>query len=137
MALDALTITRIRVLVPDNEAIYGDAGDEYLISDEEIEAYYAEGFENTKCAAGLIKMAIGASEALILKKIKNYETATDGVGLLKEWVAAGEKLYDMGLAEIADLDGDVGIFEIVYPDFGYERHPEGYSHGSYGIGGWL
>lgn len=137
MALETGIALRIRVLIPDAEAIYGDAGNENLFSDADLEAYYIEGFENVKCAAGLAKMAIGGSEALILKLIKNYETSTNGAALMREWTAAGEKLYDMGLAEIADADADEGMFEIVYPDFGYTRHPEGYSHGSYGIGGWL
>lgn len=137
MALDSLLAHRIRVLIPDAEAIYGDAGNEYLFNDLDLEAYYAEGFENAKCAAGLAKMAIGGSEALILKVIKNYETSTNGAALMREWTAAGQALYDMGLAEIADADADEGIFEVVYPEWGYERHPEGYSHGSYGIGGWL
>jgi hypothetical protein len=137
MALDPTIAHRIRVLIPDAEAIYGIAGNEYMFSDEDLEAYYAEGFENTKCAAGLAKMAIGASEALVLKVIKNYETSTNGAALLKEWTAAAERLYDMGLAEIADADAEEGIFEVVYPDFGYSRHPEGYSHGSYQTGGWF
>lgn len=137
MALDAAVLLRIRVLIPDNEAIFGDAENEYLFDDEELEAFYEEGFENAKCAAGLAKMAIGASEAMVLKVIKNYETSTNGAALMREWVAAGELLYDKGLAEIADADASEGIFEIVYPEFDATRHPEGMSHGSYLLGGWL
>lgn len=130
MALADNITKRIRVLIPDTEPIFGEDADEYMFSDEDLEAYYEEGFENVKCAAGLIKMAIGASEALILKKIKNYETTTDGATLMKEWTAAGEKLYNIGLTEIADADNEGGIFEVAYPDE-YRRHPEGMSHGSY------
>lgn len=137
MALDANIERRIRNLIPDTDAIYGEDGGQYLFDSQSIEDFYEDGFENTKCAAGLAKMAIGGSEALILKVIKNYETTTNGAQLMREWVAAGEVLYDRGLEELADADANVGIFEVVYPDFGYERHPEGYSHGSYGIGGWM
>lgn len=137
MALDAAIIKRIRVLIPDTEQVFGDAGDEYMFTDEDLEAYYAEGFENVKCAAGLIKMAIGASEALILKKIRNYETNTDGALLMKQWTEQGIKLYDRGLEEIARIADDEGIFEVAYPQEEYLRHPEGMSHGSYRIGGWL
>ena len=137
MALSASLIHRIRIMVPDAEAIYGANGDEYLFSDDDVAAYYEEGFENAKCAAGLMKMAVGSSEALILKQIKNYETTTNGATLMKEWVAAGEKLYDMGLAEISDADANEGIFEVVYPYGRAVRHPEGMSHGGYQIGGWL
>jgi hypothetical protein len=137
MAYSAAIIRRVRLLIPDTEAVYGDAGDEYIFPDEDIELYLDEGYENVKCAAGLAKLSIGGSEALIGKVIRNYETETDASKLLKEWTAAGEKLYDRGLAEIADVAADEGIFEIVFPEFGYERHPEGYTHGSYQIGGWL
>lgn len=130
MALPEKITKRIRVLIPDMEPIFGEDADEYMFSDDDLELYYEEGFENVKCAAGLIKMAIGSSEALILKKIKNYETTTDGATLMKEWTAAGEKLYNIGLTEIADAADDEGIFDVVYPHE-YERHPEGMSHGAY------
>lgn len=137
MALDSTTLLRIRVLVPDAEAIHGDTGTEYLFTDEELEAFYDVGYQNVLCAAGLVKQAIGASEALLLKVIKNYETSTNGASLMREWVIAGEKLYDRGLEQIASESEDEGIFEVVYPDWGYARHPEGMSHGSYQIGGWM
>jgi hypothetical protein len=137
MAIDPNVERRIRNLIPDTDAIYGVDGGEYLFDAQSIEDFYEDGFENIKCAAGLAKMAVGGSEALILKVIKNYETTTNGATLMKEWVAAGEKLYDMGLNELADSDANEGIFEIVYPDFGPTRHPEGMSHGSYRMGGWL
>lgn len=136
MALDPKTLLRIRVLIPDAEPIFGDAGNEYMFSDEDLEAFYEEGFENVKCAAGLVKLAIGSSEALILKKIRNYETNTDGALLMKQWTDQGMKLYDRGLEEIASADGDGGIFEVAYPEEEF-RHPEGMSHGSYRMGGWL
>lgn len=136
MALEASITKRIRLLIPDVEAVHGAAGDEYIFDDDDIESYYEEGFENVKCAAGLAKQAIGSAEAFIMKVVKNYETTTNGAALMREWVAAGRLLYEQGLAEIADMDSDEGIFEIVFP---YEsaRHPEGYSHGGYRMGGWL
>ena len=137
MALDPNIEKRIRVLIPDTDAIFGEDGGNYLFDSDDLEALFEEGFENVKCAAGLAKMSVGGSEALIQKVIKNYETTTNGAALMREWVAAGEALYDRGLAELSAADADLGIFEIVYPDFGYARHPEGESHGSYPIGGWL
>lgn len=136
MALEPSLIKRIRLLIPDAEQVHGPGGDDYLFSDDDIEAYYEEGFENTKCAAGLAKQAIGSSEALILKVVKNYETTTNGAAIMREWVAAGKLLYEQGLAELAAADEDEGIFEVVYP-YEYNRHPEGYSHGAYRMGGWF
>lgn len=136
MALDTKLEHRIRILIPDTEAIYGDAEDEYMFSAEDVEALYEEGFGNSKCAAGLAKIQIGSSEALILKVVKNYETTVNGAALMREWVRAGQALYDMGLAEVADEDAGEGMFEIAFPE-PRGRHPEGMSHGSYRMGGWL
>jgi hypothetical protein len=135
MALDLAIVRRIRVLIPDLEKVFGEGENETMFSDADIEDFYTEGFENVKCAAGLAKITIGSSEALILKVIKNYETTTDGAKAMKEWVAAGTKLYEFGLDQIAAADE--GIFEVVYPDWDESRHPEGLSHGSYRLGGWL
>ena len=137
MAIDASIIRRIRLLIPDTEPIFGDAEDEYIFSDEEIEDFYVEGFENTKCAAGLAMIAIGSSLAFQMRVIKNYETSTDGAKLFKEYVTAGNAMYDRGLQEIEDEVEGGGMFEIAYPEFGYQRHPEGMSHGSYRTGGWF
>jgi hypothetical protein len=137
MSYTTSQIRAVRLLIPDTEAIYGEGGNEYIFEEGDIAIFLEQGFDNAKCAAGLAKMSIGSSEALILKAVKNYETTTNGPALLREWVAAGEKLYDRGLAEIADDDADAGIFEIVYPDYGYLRHPEGDTHRSELSGGWL
>lgn len=137
MALDAKIEKRIRLLIPDAEPIFGDAGNEYLFSAEDVEDLYIEGFENTKCAAGLAKITIGSSEAFVLKAVRNYETSTDGAKLMAQWTAAGEKLYNMGLDEIAGTDADEGIFDVVFPDYNVLRHSEGMSHGSYRLGGGI
>lgn len=137
MALDASILLRIRLLSGVPDAAYGPGENEYLFSDDEIEAFYEEGFQNAKCAAGLIKQSVGASEAFLLKVVKNYETSTNGAALMKEWTAAGTALYETGLDEVAAADEAEGIFEIAYPEFGLNRHPEGYTHGSYEMGGWM
>ena len=137
MALDASIEKRIRLLIPDSEAIFGATGDQYLFSPEDVEALYLEGFENTKCAAGLAKITIGRSEAFVLKVVKNYETSTDGAKLMAQWVNAGQRLYNMGLDEIANEDASEGMFDVVFPEYNVLRHAEGVSHGSYRLGGGI
>jgi hypothetical protein len=132
MAIEAAIIRRIRTLIPDNEPVHGDNGDEYIFSDEELEDFYTEGYENVKCAAGLALQTIGSAMAWLLRAIKNYETETDGSKLLKEYSAAGKRLYDLGLDEVAN---EYSGFDVIYPEDEY-RHPEGMSHGSYRLGGW-
>lgn len=113
MAYDDETILRTRNMIPDFEPIYGTDGDEYLFSDDQIGYFLMDGRDSPKWAAGLAKIAVGGSEALILKVIKNYETATDGASLMKQWTAAGKQLIDEARQDIIELT-DLGYFDIVY-----------------------
>lgn len=122
-------IRAVRLLIPDTEAIFGDAGDQYMFEDVDIEIFLDEGLGNSKWAAGLASYAVGGSEALIGKWIRNYETQTNGAALQKEWNAKGKLLCDAGKAEVDE--GSDSFFEIAFPEWGATRHPEGQSHGSY------
>lgn len=129
MAYTPSEIRAVRLLIPDTEPIFGDAGDDYMFPEEDIIIFLDQGNGNVKWAAGLASIAIGGSEALIGKWMRNYETQTNGAVLMKEWTVKGQALIAEGRAEIED--GDVGIFEIAYPQWDASRHPEGYTHGSY------
>lgn len=120
----------VRLMIPDTDAIYGAAEDEYIFSDEDIDIYLAQGYSNAKWAAGLASQAIGGSEALLLKVIRNYETQTNGAQLQDSWVKKGALLIKEGRQEVDD-DLNVGIFEVAFPQWNARRHPEGESHGSY------
>lgn len=130
MAYDSNLIRAVRLLIPDTEAIYGAAEDEYIFPDEDIEIYLDQGFGNAKWAAGLASLAIGGSEALILKVVRNYETQTNGAQLQDSWTKRGQVLLKEGRQEVEE-ETNVGIFEVAFPQWGPARHPEGYSHGSY------
>ena len=117
-----IEIRQVRLLIPDAEAVYGDTGNEYMFSEQDIEDFLALGRGSVKWAAGLAKITVGSSEALILKVIKNYETSTNGAVLMKEWVAAGEKLIAEGREDVAD--GIFGYFDIVFQDSQFD-YPEG------------
>jgi hypothetical protein len=112
MAIDPNAARRIRNLIPDLDAVFGVAGDEYMFSDQAIEDFFLDGEGNIKWAAGLAKVVLASSEALISKKIKNYETATDGPAVAKELRIAGEALIAEGKAQVALLDYE--SFETVY-----------------------
>lgn len=129
MAYTATQIRAVRLLIPDTEQIYGDAENEYMFEDADIEIFLQEGHDNAKWAAGLASLAVGGSEALVLKWIRNYETQTNGAAVQKEWTAKGLALIEVGQKELDDEAS--GIFEIAFPTWGANRHPEGYSHGSY------
>lgn len=129
-------ILTVRILVPDCEGIYGPNQDEFLFTDEEISRLLTVGRGNAMWAAGLAMIAVGNSEAMVGKTIRNYETETDASKLQREWRSAGDVLIENGRAEV-ELD-DGGIFDIVFPDWDGSRHPEGFTHGSYrgGPGGY-
>lgn len=107
-------IRRVRVLIPDTDAIYGDTEDAFLFTDQEIEDFIYLGNENLKWAAGLAKMAVGGSEALILKVIRNYETTTDGANLMRQWTIAGQRLVEQGKEEWQNASV-LDYFEITGP----------------------
>lgn len=129
MAYTESDIRAVRLMIPDTEPIFGDTGDKYMFEEADITIFLDQGQGNAKWAAGLASIAIGGSEALIGKWIRNYETQTNGGALMKEWTAKGKALIDEGKAEVED--GLVGIFEIAFPEWDSVRHPEGYSHGAY------
>lgn len=130
MAYEANVIRAVRLLIPDTEAIYGAAEDEYIFPDADIEIFLDQGMGNAKWAAGLAALAVGGSEALVLKVIRNYETQTNGAQLQDSWTKRGSRLIDDGRLEVEE-ETNVGIFEIAFPEWGPNRHPEGYTHGSY------
>ena len=119
-------IYAVRILIPDAEGAYGPNNDEFLFSDEDISAILATAKGSTMWAAGLAMIAVGNSEALIGKTIRNYETETDASKLQREWRMAGDALIKAGREEVAR--GEVGIFEIVHPEWEVGRHPEGATH---------
>jgi hypothetical protein len=108
-------IRRVRLLIPDTDAIYGDNEDENLFTDSDIEDFILLGNDSLKWAAGLAKIAVGGSEALILKVIRNYETTTDGANLMRQWTIAGQRLIEQGQAEW-EIENSVDYFEITGPD---------------------
>lgn len=122
-------ILAVRILVPDCEAIYGAAQNEYLFTDEEISLFLMTGKGNAMWAAGLAMIAVGNSEAMIGKVIRNYETETDASKLQREWRSAGTVMIKNGREEVALADEDV--FEIAFPAWGAGRHPEGMTHSGY------
>jgi hypothetical protein len=103
-----------------------------MFDDADIEIYLDQGHGNAKWAAGLASLAVGASEALILKVVRNYETESDGSKLMREWTAKGKALIEEGRLEIDDESS--GIFIVAFPEWDSLRHPEGYTHGSYPLG---
>lgn len=130
MAYTPNQIRAVRLLIPDTDAIYGDAENEYMFEDADIEIFLEQGHGNAKWAAGLAAMAVGGSEALVLKWIRNYETQTNGAAVQDSWVKKAAALIKEGRQEVDD-DENVGIFEIAFPEWDGGRHPEGYSHGAY------
>lgn len=122
-------ILTVRILIPDSEGLYGPNQDEFLFTDEEIARLLTAGKGNAMWAAGLAMIAVGNSEAMVGKTIRNYETETDASKLQREWRAAGDVMIKAGRAEVAEDGG--GIFISVKPEFDPIRHPEGMAHGGY------
>jgi hypothetical protein len=123
-------IRAVRLNIPDTDAIYGDSEDEYLFSDEDVAILLDQAQGNAMWAAGIAMIAVGNSEAMIGKVIRNYETETDASKLQREWRSAGVEMIKIGKSLI---DSGEGFFDVVYPEWGSTRHPEGELHGSFRI----
>lgn len=72
------TVEQVRLLIPDNEQIFGDAENEYLFATEEIEGYLEIAGGSALRAAAFAMIAIANSEAMISKVIKTQDLTTDG-----------------------------------------------------------
>ncbi len=110
-------VANIRVLIPDTDAIYGNAGDEYLFADEELERFFAVGGSVLR-AAGLAMIAVGNSESLISKVIVTQDLETDGAKAQKEWREAGRAL--LREAALMDIGEGEAFFEIINYRQGWE-----------------
>lgn len=101
----------VRTLIPDTDKVFGDAGDEYLFADEQIDNFLTIAGGSVLRAAGLAMIAVGNSEALISKVIKTQDLQTDGSKLQDKWREAGETL--LARADKEDEQGALDFFEII------------------------
>lgn len=98
----ATAIELVRTLIPDNDDIFGDAEDEYLFDDEQINNFLTLGGNNPYWAAGLAMVAIGNSEALINKVIINQDLATDGSKVQAGYLKSGAYYISLGQQQAND-----------------------------------
>lgn len=101
----------VRTLIPDTEPVFGDAKDEYLFPDEQINNLLEIAGGNVLRAAGLAMIAVGNSEALISKVIKTQDLSTDGSKLQDKWRESGEALLRRAYKE--DEGKALDYFEII------------------------
>jgi hypothetical protein len=94
-------ILSVRDLVPDDAAVFGDAQNEYIFSDEQIgRIFESVGKGSILRTVGLLCISLGNSEALIEKVIKTQDLSTNGAALQESWGKRGE--YYIGLADKED-----------------------------------
>lgn len=113
-------IDLVRTLIPDTDAIYGENEDEHLFSDTEIENFLTVARGSVYRAAGLAMIAVGNSEALILKVIRTQDLQTNGATLQAAWLKSGERLLD----EADKIDaGEDHFFQIINYREGWPTRP--------------
>lgn len=106
-------ISQLRTMIPDAEPIFGDAEDEYLFTDDELNNFLAIGRGSVLRAAGYAKIAIGDSEALISKVIRTQDLQTNGAAVADAFRKSGQLLLERGDKE----EEDAGGFYIDIVDF--------------------
>lgn len=117
-------ITKVRILVPDNEEVYGEPGSlTYLFTDEEITGYIEIAGGSVLRAAAYAMLAIANSEAIISKVIKTQDLSTDGSKVADALRRNADLLF--GRADKEDDLADGFYFNIVnYTDGWLYDQPE-------------
>lgn len=117
----ATSVELVRVLIPDTDPVFGAAGDEYMLSDEQIEAFLQIAGDSVLRAAGLACVAVGSSEAIISKVIGTQDLRTNGAAIADTMRENGKVL--LARADKEDQDADFAFFQILdFPVGG--RQPE-------------
>lgn len=111
-------ISIIRSLIPDDAPVFGDAGGEYMFSDEQIGHFFTVGGGNVIRAAAFAVLAISTSEVLISKVIKTQDLSTDGSKVASALTAKAEALFAQATA--MDLNDINAHFEII--DYGWNQY---------------
>lgn len=107
----ASDIDLVRTLIPDTDAVFGEAEDEHLFEDAQITNFLTVAGGSILRAAGYAMIAVGNSEALIGKVIKTQDLMTDSSKLQDKWRQAGETL--LLRADKDDQKDALDYFEIV------------------------
>jgi hypothetical protein len=104
-------ISAMRSLIPDNDAIFGAAGNENLFTDTELGNYYSVARGSVLRGSAYACTAIGNSEALISKKIIEQDLATDGPAVAAAFLNNAKLL--LARADLDDLVDADNAFIIV------------------------
>lgn len=114
MAIGFNETQQVRILVSDTEAVFGDNSNEYLFTDDQIDAIYGGVGKNSILrTAGFLCNSVGNSEALILKVIQTQDLITDGSKLQATWTALGARYIAMADAEDTLVDESQNYFRVI------------------------
>lgn len=109
----------VRTLIPDKEAIFGAAGDEYMFTDEDIEDFFTAGGGSVLRAAAHANQAIATSEALISKQIRTQDLQTNGAAVANSLLERARQLFQQ--ADQEDARANAEFFEIIDYGEGWSR----------------
>jgi hypothetical protein len=108
----------VRLLIPDTSV---DETDEFIFSDDQIDAMIGLFSGNVKRAAAQAKDVIASDTVMLLKVVRTDDLQVDGAK-----AAAELRLQAKSLRDQADKDDEAGLndsFQIVYPQ--NDLYPEG------------
>lgn len=103
----------VRLLIPDTAV---DENEDYLFSDDQIEALLGVYNGNVKRAAAQAKDIIASDTVMLLKVVRTDDLQVDGAKAAAEIRAQAKALRDQ--ADKADEDDVFDYFQIVYPQTG-------------------
>lgn len=110
----------MRSLVPDTDAVFGPAGDQYMLQNTDYDNYFTIANGSVLRAAGYACMAIASSEAIISKKIREQDLQTDGPAVSDALIKKANILFAQ--ADAQDAANNASQFTIYY--WGSDETPE-------------
>lgn len=112
-------VGQVRLLIPD---MARDANDEYIFTDDQLQAILVMYRGNIKRAAARAKDIIAADTTMLLKVVRTDDLNVDGVKVAAELRAQAVQLRGEADTDEFEDAADDG-FRIVYP-FSVQTHPE-------------
>jgi hypothetical protein len=109
----------VRTLIPDTDAVFGAAHNEYLFTDGQITDFLTVGAGSPIRAAAYANYAIATSEVLISKVITTQDLQTNGASVANSLINKANGLFQQ--ADKIDAGQMNEFFDIVFPSRGGYR----------------
>lgn len=105
-------ILEVRSLIPDDYQGYGENGDEYMFSEDQLNAVFdGSGRSSVIRTVAWMCFALGGSDLIVLKTIRNDEISTNGAPSAAEWRERAELFFKLADSDDGSLDETFDLYD--------------------------